>query len=202
VLSRQELGRPVFPADYADTKSGTTHNVARSARLLEKWLAHPPAKRCPYFVGDGSPFYATPPATPAPPIVLWSSGSAISLAPPSLLVPVTIQYCGRGSPLPNAAIYRVDATEAVSNLRPLSAEVAKLRNETAVDAWANGVTVVEEEQRVGVVHGGGVSMLRGIGFGVGLVRCDVLAAGGSARVWVRNLGSKHCFEATVKRIVE
>lgn len=202
LLARQELGRPVFPADFPDTAAGQSFLKMRAARLVDKWVAHPIAKRTPYFMGDGSPFFpAAPLAIAASPCLHWSQGVA------SRLVVVSIQMVGRGSVRPNASIYsRELSEEELNSLEVLDSADAAQRNEAALQHWAGAGAAVDDDAgtaepvRIGVAFGGGVSMLRGIGFGVGFVDWSAIAASSKGRVWIRNLNSTHCYAAIAKPI--
>ncbi len=199
VLSRQELGFPVFPADYPDTLSGQAHWERRSKRLLEKWMAHPPAKRCPFFAGAGSPFCPAAPLSAGPLCVRRSPGCASSL------MPVSIQLTGRGSVGVRASIYSRDVSAAVAG-RALDPDTAQRGSQVALAQWrsmqaataGDDAPFAVEEHRVGVAFGGGTSMFRGIGFGVGLVHWNDQVAAAGGRVWLRNLNSKQCVCAIVR----
>jgi POPLD (NUC188) domain len=195
LLARQEIGRPVFPADYPDTASGQKFLKARATRLVEKWVAHPIAKRTPYFlgVGEGSPFFPTaPPVMAGSPCLRWSNGVA------STLVLVSIQMVARGSVQSNASLYsRELSQEEVDSLVVLDVPNSIERNEATLQHW-NGSTVAVEATlsvRIGVAFGGGVSMLRGFGYGIGFVDSRALATSTKGKIWLRNLNSKHCYPA-------
>ncbi|MBX9695972.1 MAG: hypothetical protein K2Z81_26535 [Cyanobacteria bacterium] len=192
-LHRQELAEPLFPMDYPETDAGRQWMIHVANKKLVKYNRTPAGKKMNMLAVDCDNF---PFSCPLPPLN-YSSGVTIlrrewrkageELNAEETLVPITLLLMNKGHVEENAVLYELNADDNPTSrsLAPhesIGGDNVEMEQlfEREQNIWKNGgekkATATSNRKQVGCVLGGGVSLQRGKGFGVGFVKLSFLKA--------------------------
>lgn len=194
-LHRQELAVPLFPVDYPETDAGREWMFQMANKKLEKFNRTPPGKKMNILAVDPDNF---PFSCSAPPFHYSSGGLNVlrsdwrkadaNVNAEETLVPITVLLMNKGHVEENAILYELNAKDEPTSRSLANHETKGVKSDMTMEQllerekniWNNGgekkVVASSNRKQIGCVLGGGVSLQRGKGFGVGFVKLSFLKA--------------------------
>lgn len=204
-LFEHEFCLPLFPVHFPETQAGKDYLIHKSEKSIEKYNKRPKAKRVNFHKIDPflSPFIPTLTDGMSNRVVRSSASKIVcDSSNENDLVPIVISMDKNGVVEFNSSLYEW-SDENVGVEEHKACETSN--NETneslckkTYSQWrgndshsSNSITSSSNRKRVGFVIGGGVSLLRGRGFGLGFITLQCFMSNKRKALLIRNKGSKH-----------